>query len=132
MLRKKPSTHRDLAILIHEVLDEPYDHGVPTLGYKVVRAMLSAMAQALRTGQDVNVRGFGILRVKDRTPHPTGHNILHNSLKGPADVYSSAPLSYKPRKHVVFKPSSQLRAMINTAADCIPSLVERRAMETWK
>lgn len=112
-----------LAFLISELLDLPLDdHGEPKEGLRIVRAIITAITRALRRGESVVVRGFGIFRVVPGVPRRTGHNFLT-----PTFDISPVPLTSRARSRVVFEPSEQVRAMLNGGT----TWDEHRAMEIW-
>lgn len=128
MDRKKRSNRlirRDLALLIHEILDEPLNaKGDPALGYKIVNAILATITKAAKSGEDVYIKGFGIFRVVEKPARKTGNNIV---LSDPI-VFSPVPITHRPRKYLSFRPASQLMAMLNKEN---PNWLQRRAITSW-
>lgn len=126
-------TKGNLAMLIHELIDEPINARInsPTLGYKIVDTIVNTMAEALHRGEEVHIAGFGKFKVVDvpprRIPHmalskPPGEDTIKQAYYSPVDIVVPA------KKRVAFSAYSQLRAMLNTEH---PSWKQRRAMKIW-
>jgi nucleoid DNA-binding protein len=119
----KGGFHRHCAIDIHDLLDIPLDkNGDPSLGTKILRAIIATMRDALHRGEDVKIPGFGIFRVVEWKPKRTGNNIISQD-----GTRSPVPLERMSKRVVTFIPAEQLKAMLNLGT----TWDEKRAMETW-
>lgn len=116
-------TLRPIAIQVNEILDLPITH--PT-GMKVVRTVISTMTKALHEGEEIDIRGFGILRVVKYKARKTGSNFMTNSKYG-----DRCPVAIQhPDKLVVtFLPSVQTEAVLNHTGPM--TYIERRATKCW-
>jgi nucleoid DNA-binding protein len=131
---KKPGKviNLDLAMMLHELFDEPLDkvQWAPTWGQNVVKVMLKSISAALHRGEDVEIMGFGTFYVKQPKPKRVGHMALFTEggkrIKDTSE-YSPTTILINRKKKVYFRPSPQLRAMLNGGIN----RVERRAMESW-
>lgn len=127
--KKKPGLvyKIDLAMLLHELFDEPIDRVTrsPKWGMELVKTIFKVITDALHRGEDVKINGFGTFYVKK----PKDMLIRNLALKtgGKLEGLSPVPILVKRKKKVYFRPSYQLRAMLNGGIN----FKERRAMETW-
>ena len=69
-----------------------------------VEAIFASMAEALATGDRIELRGFGVLRIRHRRPR-VGRN-----------PKTGASVAVPPRRAVLFKPSSELQRVLNPRA----------------
>ncbi len=114
-----------LATEINELLDvQDENSGIPRTGYKLIRLIKKSMAAALHRGENVNIHGFGIFKIIERTPRTIKRPFIwHKPL-----TQSMEPFVHKPEKTVKFYPSVQLKAMRNPDS---PSCKERRTRAKW-
>ena len=114
---------RDLALLIHELLDIPLNsHNQPTKGYQVVKAIIQAMTKALQRGEEIYIRGFGIFRPVEWKARRIGHALLTPT------HFSPVPTHVRARRRIQFFSAAPLRAMLNNGT----TYEERRAISSWK
>jgi nucleoid DNA-binding protein len=125
----------DLAMVIHEILDEPLDpvQRGPRLGYKIVGAIFDTIKAALLRGEKVQIVGFGtfyIAKPRKKT-HLMPHLILHaEGGKHAKDTHFSPTMATIRRKDKVrFRPTQQLQAMLNYDAEM--NFEERRVSANW-
>jgi hypothetical protein len=117
----RPEVARDL----HKLLGIPHaKNNCPTLGYKIIRAVIKAITNALQRGERVTINGFGTFKVVDYTPTPTRYNII----KYDSGARSTGLREYAPRKKVVFAPSLHIMAMLNVDT---PNGKERSTIGEW-
>lgn len=133
--KRKPNklTKIDLAMEIHELLDEPLDKfkKYPSLGSKIIDIICQTVRDGLGRGESVIINGFGrfdLVQGKSYyMPHcamskPPGENTVKQT------IYSPVPILIEGRKYVKFTPSFHLKAMLNQDS---PTANEKKAMRTW-
>ncbi len=112
-----------LAMQITDLLGLPLNsHGDPAKGIQILRACTSAMREALKRGEEIEVRGFGKFIITGHSGRRTGSNFVSSD-----GIKSPVPMEHRPKKYVKFIPGEQLRAMLNKGT----SWDEKRAMEIW-
>lgn len=127
-MRADPKLSHEVQFLLQEPL---LSRHYPQLGAKLVRAVFTAIKEALLRGETVYVKGFGTFKIVDRKPHPTPNNILTNHHRAP--IYANELRRHRPRKYVIFKPAVPLLAMLNLPSDGYePNYTERRSQKRWR
>jgi integration host factor subunit beta len=89
--------------LIRKVQEAVKEYPLKDVSY-AVRVIFDAMTQALLKGERIEIRGFGILTVRNRKPK-TGRN-----------PKTSGAIHVSARRIPVFKTGKELRNMINTSS----------------
>jgi integration host factor subunit beta len=92
-------TKADLVQEVSRVLEVPLKDGEA-----LVEQIISSMVRALHAGDNIEIRGFGSFRTRQRKAR-----IGRNPKTG-------AQVSVPPKKVVFFKPSSEVRALVNSSA----------------
>lgn len=120
MARLQPN--KALALMLHDLFDEPLDRRRASWGTDVLSAILRTIQSAIHRGEDVYIKGFGTFIVVTRTPNPTPNNYLTHTIQ------AKGLRRYSPRKYVIFEPSLPLTAMVNLDT---PNFKEHRAHQRW-
>ena len=103
------TTKKDLALRISDKL------GVKKqLAYEVVDTLFKAMRESLIDGNRIEIRGFGVLGVKDTKPKPAARNPRTGEI-----VYVPA------RKKSYFKAGVLIKKALHKPLDADPSAEER-------
>jgi nucleoid DNA-binding protein len=110
-----------------DLLDLPRGKfGRPDKAHQIIRAIQTAMTDALHRGEDIRIDGFGIFRIHTRPSKPNRQTFI----MGRPAIKTSEIVVAPARKVVKFTPSEALRAMVNI--DAPTTCVERRAIKSWK
>jgi nucleoid DNA-binding protein len=107
MVQNVTLTKDVLARRLSEVLDLPYDRRQGE-SYRVVRAIVSTMANALLKGERIRIDGFGIFQTYER---PATRTPVSRFLFKKGAFREIITLS--PTKRIIFKPSKALLRFIN-------------------
>ena len=115
-------TREILAQEVNDLLDLKLIKNHPVHSYKIVRAITTAITNALKRGEKVYVKGFGTFQINTWKPRCTGSNFID-----PYRNRSPVPLHHPSKRKVAFKPSKTVLAMIN-----IPTTYAERATVSKK
>ena len=92
---------------------------LPTRGYKgeawkIVNAVLQAIAESLQRGESVRIDGLGIFRVRTRPATRRTHYFFPYLGKGQHVETNDTPA----KKYVFFQPSKTVSRILNGRDDC--------------
>lgn len=99
----------DLAIVVADLLGMSYQ-GRTSKPYKIVRAIIKTIIDALRRGEKVKIVGFGTFWVKTRASRT---NFPTHKYAGWTEGRIHGKLTYPAKKYVWFKPAKNIRREIN-------------------
>lgn len=119
----------DLALMLNDVLElkiDPIKH-YPTAAMTIVNTIAKSMADALRRGERVRIRGFGTFSIRTKATKYVANMRLHN-YRGQFTATKEKQL-VKGKKYVYFFPDRQLKALLNQHDGL--NYEERRAMKLW-
>lgn len=108
--------------MLNELFEQPLKSKE---GYKITRAILKVITDALKRGEDVEIPGFGIFK-----HHITAKRKLPIVIHTTGDCNTATRVVKEVgNKHIIiFEPSIQLMAMLNKKT---PNYKENRAMQIW-
>ena len=115
--------NKQLSLLIAELLETTNVEAT-----RILQTVLRVVKEALQSGKQVYIKGFGTFKIIERTHRPTPNNILTNDTHGPV-AYAGSLRYYQPRRIVIFEPSLPLSAMLNLDT---PNYKERRSQLRWR
>lgn len=118
----------DLSHILHDVLDlPPLRHG-HLQETRILNTILKVIANALRSGDEVLIEGFGIFRREHRRSRCIGNTIL-TTLHDGTTFRDPTPYLIPAKDIITFHPAIPLSAMVNLDN---PTYEQRRSMQTWK
>ena len=124
--RPKYLGHGDIAHYIHELTDLPLaKSNQPTLGRHILRIIVKTMRDALRRGEDVEIRGFGKFTVVTCPARMRKGTVIHPGYVTPE------PIIFPAKRVVTFIPSHPLVTMLNYTNSVTMNYKERRTARNW-
>lgn len=99
-----------LAREIHELLELPLGD-MNRVGQKIITTVFKTLADGLKRGESVYIRGFGKFSIRTSKAHTSPNIILHAS-KG-SFTFSKTPIEIKSKKYVHFAPCRAFTAMVD-------------------
>ena len=116
----KPLKVADIANQVRDLLNlPPPKHPRMDPSHKAVRAVLVTIAKALRRGESVHIRGFGMFKVIETKPRKRWISYRYsNVVADPSTTPIQRILIDEPARKVVrFIPADQLRRIVNAGND---------------
>jgi nucleoid DNA-binding protein len=102
-----PLTRRKLSAEVEDVLDLPREHGEGE-GYKIVNAVIQAIATALRQHKRVDILGLGTFTLRTRKAVKKNANFNLSGKKVTPFTFLVPPKTY-----VHFRPSNDIMRTLN-------------------
>ena len=123
--------HRyELYPVIHDLLELPGNPKGNPKSKQIVNTVLDTIAAALKRGEDVHIRGFGVFRVRSRMAHGADLFVWHEPGKGTKALRIRTLRAA--HKFIRFSPATSWTAEINIARGFPLSFYERRTVSYWK
>jgi nucleoid DNA-binding protein len=138
-----PPTHintRALARELHLLLGIPQTlkrdrsgntYRSPLKGQEIIRTVLKVIADALRRGESVEVRGFGKFVIRTRPATTKRYTILGKNPKSNQLDFAPGIHRVPARKYVWFIPAASLTAWLNLQAGTPLNAFQQRAVKYW-